>query len=88
MATAAVMTIVKQIKKLSPAEQRELRALLEALLGPTAPITEEEFKRRLAAQGRISVPSPAARAQAARRSFKPVPVRGKPVSETIIEDRR
>jgi len=88
MATPTVTTIVKQIKKLSPTEQQELRALLDSLLAPAAPITEEEFKRRLAAQGKITVPSPVARARAARRSFKPVPVRGKPVSATIMEDRR
>jgi hypothetical protein len=88
MATAAVTNIVKQIKKLSPSERQELRTILDALLVPTPSLTEEEFHRRLAAQGRLSVPSPEARSRAARRPFKPVPVRGKPVSETIIEERR
>ena len=88
MATAAVTNIVKQIKKLSPSERQELRTILEALLAPAPSLTEEEFHRRLAAQGRLSVSSPAARARAARRPFKPVPVRGKPVSETLIEERR
>ena len=88
MATAAVTNIVKQIKKLSPSEQQELRAVLDSLLAPAPSRTEEEFHQRLAAEGRLSVPPPAARSRAARRSFKPVPVRGKPVSETIIEERR
>jgi hypothetical protein len=88
MATATVTQIVKQIQKLSPNEQQELRTVLGVLLTPTPSLTEEELHRRLAAQGRLSVPSPDSRSRAPRRSFKPVPVRGKPVSETIIEERR
>ncbi len=88
MATATVTQIVKQIQKLSPNEQQELRTALGVLLTPTPSLTEEELHRRLAAQGRLSVPSPDSRSRAPRRSFKPVPVRGKPVSETIIEERR
>ena len=88
MATAAVSNIVKQIKKLSPSEQQELRAVLSSLLSPAPSLTEEEFHQRLAAEGWLSVPRPEARSRAARRSFKPVPVSGKPVSETIIEERR
>jgi len=88
MATATVTNIVKQIKKLSPTEQQELRTVLDSLLAPVPSLTEEEFHQRLAAEGRLSVPSPEARSRAVRRSFKPVPIRGKPVSETIIEERR
>lgn len=86
MATAAVTNIVKQIKKLSPAEQQELRTIL-SLARPKA--TEEDFRHALIAAGLLSSPSPEARARAARRRpFKPVPVRGKPISETLIEERR
>lgn len=88
MATATVTNLVKQIKKLSPGEQRELCAVLDSLLTPTLSLTEEEFHQRLAAEHRLSVPSPKARSCAAHHSFTPVPVRGKPVSETIIEERR
>ncbi|MGH7965045.1 MAG: hypothetical protein ACRERD_25080 [Candidatus Binatia bacterium] len=88
MATTAVINIVKQIKKLSPSEQQELRAVLGSLLPPASSLTEEEFHQRLADEGRLSVPSPEARSRAARRSSKPIPVRGKPVSQTIIEERR
>jgi hypothetical protein len=88
MATSAVTSIVNRIKKLSPGEQQELRAALESLF-PSAPsLTEEEFHRRLAAEGRLSIPLPEARSRAARRPFKPVTVKGKPISETIIEERR
>ena len=90
MATATVTNIIKQIKKLSPAEQRELQAALPTIL-PLAPpqATEADFRRALTAAGLLSSPSPEARARAARRrAFKPVPVRGKAVSETLSEDRR
>jgi hypothetical protein len=86
MATATVTNIIKQIKKLSLSEQQELRAVLDSLLAP-AP-SEEDFHQRLAAEGRLSIPSSEARSGAVRRSFKPVLVKGKPVSETIIEERR
>ena len=88
MATAAVTKIIEQIKKLSPNERQELRAVLDSLLAPAPSPTEEEFHQRLVAEGRLSIPPPEARSRAARRSFKPVPVRGKPVSETIVEERR
>jgi hypothetical protein len=88
MATAAVTYIVKQIKKLSPSEQQELRTVLDFLLASTTSLPEEEFHQRLAAEGRLSIPPLEARSRTARRSFKPVPVRGKPISETIIEERR
>jgi hypothetical protein len=88
MATATVTNIIKQIKKLSLSERQELRTILDSLLAPAPSLTEEEFHRRLAAEGRLSMPSPEARSRAAHGSFKPVPVKGKPVSETIIEERR
>jgi uncharacterized protein len=88
MATAAVSNIVKQIKKLSQSEQQELRAALDSLFSSATSLTEEKFHQRLVAEGRLSIPPPEARARATRRPFKPVPVRGKPISETIIEERR
>ena len=88
MAALAVSYIVKQIKKRSPDEQQELCAALDALLASTPSLTEEEFHQRLVAEGRLSVPPPEARSRAARRSFKPVHIQGKPVSETIVEERR
>jgi hypothetical protein len=90
MATAVVIHIVKQIKNLSPTEQQELQRALEKVL-PSTPTqaTEEDFRRALVAAGLLSSPSPEARAKSSRRrSFKPVPVRGRPISETLIEERR
>jgi hypothetical protein len=90
MPTAAVTTIVKQIKKLSLPEQQELQQTLAKVFPSIhSKATERDFRRALIAVGLLSSPSPAARAQAARRRpFKPAPVRGKPVSATLIEERR
>jgi hypothetical protein len=57
MATAAVRHIVKQIKKLSPSDQQELRAALDSLFSPVPSLTEEKFHQRLATKGRLSIPS-------------------------------
>ena len=90
MPTAAMTTIVKQIKKLSLPEQQELQQTLAKLLPSThSEATERDFRRALIAAGLLSSPASAARAKAARRRpFKPVPVRGKPVSTTLVEERR
>ena len=90
MATATVTSIVKQVKKLSATEKEELRTALAPVLPQTQPqATEADFRKALLAAGLLSSPSVDARAKAARRRpFKPVVVRGKPVSETLIEERR
>jgi hypothetical protein len=90
MATAVVNRIIKQIQQLSPAEQKQLRTALAALFpAPRPQATEEEFRQALRAAGLLSSPAVEVRAQIARRrAFKPVPVRGKPVSETLIDERR
>ena len=87
MVTVTVTSIVKQIKKLSPAEKEVLCTALTQVLPQTRPqATEEDFRQALKAAGLLSSPAPGVRAKAAqRRPFKPVQVRGKPVSETLIE---
>ncbi|MGE0820490.1 MAG: hypothetical protein AB7G75_33495 [Candidatus Binatia bacterium] len=90
MTTATVTSIIQQIKKLSPAEKEELRRALGAILPQArSEATEENFREALRAAGLLSSPTPDMRMRATRRRpFKPVPVRGKPVSETLIEERR
>lgn len=88
MASTEIATIVEQVQKLSSGEQQELRAVLEALLFRTPASIEKEFHQRMAAQKRISVPSPEARSRPRRRLAKPVAVKGQAVSATIIEERR
>lgn len=89
MATAIFHKILEQVKALSTDEQRQLRTLLDTLLAPpSAPPTEDEFERALVAAGLLSVPKLQDLDVEQYRQYQPVAVQGKPVSETLIEERR
>jgi hypothetical protein len=83
-----VAEVLEEIKKLTPAEKRQvLDALLE--LEKDQPKTDEEKRaelyRQLLAEGIIkSIPTRAV----VKRDFEPVPIEGEPLSETIIRERR
>lgn len=83
MASELFQRLAEEVKQLSPEEQAELRKNLEKLL-------LDEVDRRLLARGVISrIPPPPTEEDIARwRAYKPITVQGKPLSETIIEDRR
>jgi hypothetical protein len=83
MASELFQRLAEDVKQLSPEEQAELRKLLEKLL-------LDELDRRLLARGVISrIPPPPTEADIERwESWKPIKIEGKPLSETIIEDRR
>ncbi len=80
--------ILAEAKTLPPDEQQELcDALNEWLSGRRAALTEAEFELHLKDKGLLSeVPTPITNLSAyAQRN--PVRVTGKPLSETIIEER-
>jgi len=87
MAKATLDRIVEEIKTLAPDEQWQLREMLDTMLVPAG----EEDKRKglhqaLRAAGLITqVRQPRATDTPNRRRIE---VQGKPVSETIIEERR
>lgn len=85
----SVNEILTEVPKLSPAERKQL---LEALLrseqvAPTLGVDEPHaaLHARLLAEGLLRRIPPR---RAAQRDFEPVPIEGKPLSETIIEERR
>ena len=81
--TATLQRIVEQVKALGEDERRELKTLLQGLeAAQPGATTEEEFARKLAAKGMVSLPI------GLPRPVSPVPVTGQPVSEIIIEERR
>jgi len=89
MSVALLEKVIEQVKSLAPEEQMKVRELLDAILPPKkTPPTREEYEQYLLAKGVIShiptrqPPSPE------RKAFKPIKVTGKPISETIIEERR
>ena len=87
MARATLDRIVEEIKTLAPDEWRQLREMLDAMMVPA----EEEDKRQalhqaLRTAGLLTqIRQPRATDTPHRRWIE---VQGKPVSETIIEERR
>jgi hypothetical protein len=78
------------VKTLPPGQRRRLRKLLEALRFKRQPLTpEDELDLLLLKDGVIDrVPRPPTEAEVkAFREYKPIDVEGKPLSETIIEER-
>jgi hypothetical protein len=83
--------LLDAIQRLSPDEQRQLRLMLDqkttnagSASMPTGPATEQAYLQQLAATGRIGH----LLAQTAVAHPSPVCVPGRPLSETLIEDRR
>jgi hypothetical protein len=83
--------LLDAIQRLSQDEQRQLRLMLDqgrtssgSAMGPTGPATEQAYLQQLAAAGRIShLP-----AQATVPHPSPVCIPGRPLSQTLVEDRR
>ncbi|HWG44959.1 MAG TPA: hypothetical protein VN688_19475 [Gemmataceae bacterium] len=79
------------VKTLPSDQQRRLRRLLNALRFKRQPLTpEDELQLLLLKDGVIDgIPRPPTDAEnKAYEEYKPVPIEGKPLSETIIEERR
>lgn len=81
--------VLEEVRALTAAERQELRSRLEAWPTPTpTQSTEDELDQRLLVAGVICrIPEPVTDL-APYRGWKPVAVQGKPVSETIIDERR
>jgi hypothetical protein len=91
MAAITFDQIWEAVKDLPRKEQRRLRKLLDALRFLSRPLTpEEEADLLLLKEGVISsIPRPPTEAEIkAFRDYQPIDVEGKPLSETIIEERR
>jgi hypothetical protein len=81
--------VVEEVKALSPAEQRQLRALLDTFLAPTSlPMTEDEFAHKLVEFGIFSDVKPPITDFTPYQNHQPVETTGKPLSEVILEERR
>ena len=89
MTTSNLDRLIDEVKMLTPDEQRNLRDIVDELLAKTAPqMTEEEFEQRLLEKGVISRIPPPITDLTPYRNRKLIEVKGKPLSETIIEERR
>jgi hypothetical protein len=84
---SAVERLVQEARALPPEELRQLIEALSHDAEPRPTISEEEFQAHLLKAGIISeLPQPLVERQAS--NFQPIVVRGKPLSETIIEESR
>ena len=91
MATLSFDEVWQAVKMLTPRQQRRLRKLLDALRFKQQPLTpEDELQLLLLKDGVIDhIPRPLTDAEiGAFQEYKPVPIEGKPLSETVIEERR
>jgi hypothetical protein len=84
--------LVSQVRSLSPDEQRRIRQVLDEQLITSPPTqhqaTEEDFKRRLLEVGLLKEIKPPVTDLGPYKNRQPFKIEGKPLSETIVEERR
>jgi hypothetical protein len=89
MMTPRLERMIEHVKELSPDELRQLRDMVDDLLPGSHPrLSEDQFEERLVGLGVIRVATAPIVHAPVDRDFQPVEVRGEPVSETIVEERR
>jgi hypothetical protein len=90
MATPLFEKLAAEIEALSPEEQRHLRDLLDRLLAkPGKALTmQDELDQLLLQDGVISEIPPPITDLTPYQDRKRIDIQGKPLSETIIEERR
>lgn len=94
MAEATLERVAEEVKSLTPEEQQQLRRLLDSWLAESPQQSdaaddlkakEELLTQRLLEKGILrKLPT----GERLHQQFQPIPVIGRPVSETLLEDRR
>lgn len=84
----ALEKIFNEVKALSIEEQRRLREFLDTLLPSSTEAREETLARMLLQAGLITERKPKGINTQTYHQYKPVHAQGKPVSESLIEERR
>lgn len=82
--------IIEEVRQLPLDEQRHLVKQLNAIVPvpSSEDELEDEFERELIAEGVLGATNPLPDDDPEFYAYRPVSVTGKPVSETIIEERR
>lgn len=86
MGTIRLEQVLAEVKRLSPEEQQQLRDTLDQWLRHARP--EDRLADALVEAGLLRAQRPRGEATVPPMAFTPVAVRGQPVSETLIEERR
>ena len=87
VSSANLEKVIEEVKALTLDEKKKLHATLNELLASPQP-TEDDFKRAMLNAGFLNSIEPREVDLESFNNYKPVEVEGKPVSETIIEERR
>ncbi len=89
MAATNFDKVVEMAQALDAAEKWRLRDLLDVWLAPPGPPpTEEELAQEMLREGILDQVASSNRDVSRYENYKPIEVKGKPISETIIEERR
>lgn len=93
MSSATLEHIIEEVRALTAQEQRKVRDLIESLLQSSAKAQEtlspeDLLEQKLLEDGLISEIPKRDYDPMTYREFEPIEVKGKPVSQTIIEERR
>lgn len=86
-----ISQIESEVKQLSAEDLRKVRELVDSLLEKKEAkpqMTEEEFEQHLYEKGIIGKPPPPITDFSGYKNYKRGEVKGEPVSETIIKERR
>lgn len=90
---ATLEKVMQEVQALAPDERRRLREALDALSNETAKKNERQKEEALLARMKsegfiVEIPWPVPARALPFEDYVPIEVQGKPVSETIIEERR
>lgn len=89
MSSANLEKVIEEVKALTPIERRRVRELIDSLLDQAVSTSPEDLlDQTLLEDGVISEIPPRITDFTPYQNRKPVEVKGKPLSETIIEERR
>jgi len=90
MATLSLEALKETIKALTPLQQRELREWWQEqnINEPITQMTEEEVEQKLFEAGVIRQPPPPITDFSPYQNRQMIQIKGKPLSETVIEERR
>jgi hypothetical protein len=89
MAATNFDKVVKKAQALSDIEKLRLRNLIDVWLAPPGPPPpEEEVEQAMLREGILDYVPPPIKDIEHYENYKPIQVKGKPISETIIEERR
>lgn len=89
MVSANVKRIFQQAQVLSDAEHEGLRDLLIERTAKRNELTkQQQVRQALVQRGLLEKDSPKGKDPERYRRWQPIPINGKPLSETLIEERR